>query len=49
MQKQYKRFWNEVDKRIHKPNAVQKHNKRIESFVYEEEGKSRDFYTHIFL
>lgn len=47
--RQYKRFWNEVDKRIHKPNAVQKYNKRVERFVYEEEGKSRDFlHAHFF-
>ena len=48
-QKQYKRFWNEVDKKIHKPNAVQKYNKRIERFVYEEEGRNRDFlHAHFF-
>jgi len=47
--KAYKRFWNAVDKQIHTAKAVEKHNWRIERFVFEEEGKSRQFlHSHFF-
>ena len=45
----YRRFWNAVDRQIHTAKAVQKYNRRIERFVFEEEGKSRQFlHSHFF-